>query len=98
MTTGAVAVSISMMADASNGLPTAAHVIYIPGMLMLGIVLGYIFGGRAARDAIAAEQQRKEARAARRAARREAEGATEPTAPASASAPASIDDPQDAAT
>lgn len=79
---GSVAVSISMMADASNGLPTAAHVIYIPGMLMLGIVLGYIFGGRAARDAIAAEQQRKEARAARRAARKEAEGTTEPEPPA----------------
>lgn len=78
----AVAVAVAPLADASNGLPTAAHVIYIPGMLMLGIVLGYIFGGRAARDAIAAEQQRKEARAARRAARKEAEAATEPPAPA----------------
>lgn len=77
-----LAAAVAVMADASNGLPTAAHVIYIPGVLMLGIVLGYIFGGRAARDAIAAEQQRKEARAARRAARKEAEGPTEPSAPA----------------
>jgi len=50
-------------------MPTIAHVIYIPAMLMLGIVLGYVLGSRAARDAFAAEQARKEARAARRAAR-----------------------------
>lgn len=49
-------------------MPTAAHVIYIPAMLMLGVVLGYILGSRAARDAMLAEQARKEARAARRAA------------------------------
>lgn len=49
-------------------MPTAAHVIYIPAMLMLGVVLGYILGSRAARDAFLAEQARKEARAARRAA------------------------------
>ncbi|MFO0574450.1 MAG: hypothetical protein U1A78_10645 [Polyangia bacterium] len=58
---------IALLADASNGLPTAAHVIYIPGMLLLGVVLGYIIGSRAARDAFQAEQRRKEARAARRA-------------------------------
>lgn len=49
-------------------MPTAAHFIYIPAMLMLGVVLGYILGSRAARDALLAEQARKEARAARRAA------------------------------
>lgn len=49
-------------------MPTAAHVIYIPAMLMLGVVLGYILGSRAARDALLADQARKEARAARRAA------------------------------
>ncbi len=48
-------------------MPTAAHFIYIPAMLMLGIVLGYVLGSRAARDALLAEQARKEARAARRA-------------------------------
>lgn len=58
---------IALLADASNGLPTAAHVIYIPGMLLLGVVIGYVIGGRAARDAFEAEQRRKEARAARRA-------------------------------
>jgi hypothetical protein len=48
-------------------MPTAAHFIYIPAMLMLGIVIGYVLGSRAARDALLAEQARKEARAARRA-------------------------------
>lgn len=50
-------------------MPTAAHVIYIPAMLMLGIVIGYVLGTRAARDAMVAEQARREAKAARRAAR-----------------------------
>lgn len=68
---------LPLWADASNGLPTAAHVVYIPGMLLLGIVIGYIVGSRAARDAFQAEQRRKEARAARR-----AERAPEPEPPA----------------
>lgn len=50
-------------------MPTAAHVIYIPAMLMFGIVIGYMLGTRAARDALQAEQARREAKAARRAAR-----------------------------
>lgn len=48
-------------------MPTVAHFIYIPVMLMLGVVLGYFFGNRAAQDAMLAEQARKDARAARRA-------------------------------
>jgi hypothetical protein len=52
-------------------MPTAAHVIYIPSMLMLGIVLGYILGTRAARDAYAAQEKRKAARAAREAERQQ---------------------------
>lgn len=54
-------------------MPTAAHFIYIPAMLLLGIVLGWILGSRAARDAYQAEQARREARAARQAARLQAE-------------------------
>lgn len=50
-------------------MPTAAHVIYIPAMLMFGIVIGYMLGTRAARDALQAEQTRLQAKAARRAAR-----------------------------
>lgn len=62
-------------------MPTAAHVIYIPAMLMLGIVIGYILGSRATRDAIAAEQARKDARAARRAAREANADQAPPTPP-----------------
>jgi hypothetical protein len=49
-------------------VPTAAHFIYIPFVLLIGIVIGFILGGRAARDAAAAEAERQKARAARRAA------------------------------
>ena len=51
------------------GVPTSAHVIYIPFVLMLGIVLGFILGGRAARDAFAEEKRKEQARAERKAAR-----------------------------
>jgi hypothetical protein len=50
-------------------MPTAAHFIYIPAMLILGIVIGFVLGGRAARDAFAAHKEKEDARAARRAAR-----------------------------
>ena len=39
-------------------MPTAAHFIYIPGMLVLGIVIGWILGSRAAADAYAAQARR----------------------------------------
>ena len=45
------------------GLPSAAHFIFIPSMLLLGIVIGWILGGRAAKDAYAAELKRREERA-----------------------------------
>jgi hypothetical protein len=51
------------------GVPTSAHFIYIPFVLVIGIVIGFILGGRAARDAQAARDEREKARAARRAAR-----------------------------
>ena len=41
---------------------TAAHFIFIPGVLLVGIIIGWILGTRAARDAQAAA----DARAARR--------------------------------
>jgi hypothetical protein len=50
-------------------MPTTAHFIYIPAVLSLGVVIGFILGGRAARDAIAAQAGRDAARAARRAAK-----------------------------
>ncbi len=36
-------------------MPTAAHFLYIPGVLILGIVLGWILGSRAAADAYASQ-------------------------------------------
>jgi hypothetical protein len=50
----------------------AGHFIYIPAVLLLGIVIGWILGSRAARDAFAMELKRREEAAARKAARREA--------------------------
>jgi hypothetical protein len=48
-------------------MPTTAHFVYIPAVLLLGIVIGFVLGGRAARDAFAAQKEREAARAARRA-------------------------------
>jgi hypothetical protein len=39
-------------------IPTAAHFIYIPAVLILGIVIGWILGSRAAADAYAVELRR----------------------------------------
>ena len=47
-------------------MPTAAHFIYIPGVLLLGIVIGWILGSRAAADAYAAKLKRQEQRNAPR--------------------------------
>jgi hypothetical protein len=43
----------------------AGHFIYIPAMLFIGVVIGWILGSRAARDAFAVELKRREERAAR---------------------------------
>jgi hypothetical protein len=43
----------------------AGHFIYIPAMILLGVVIGWILGSRAARDAFAAELRRREDAAAR---------------------------------
>lgn len=45
---------------------TAGHFIYIPSVLLIGIVVGWILGSRAARDAYAAELRRREARNGKR--------------------------------
>ena len=47
----------------------AGHFIYIPAILLLGLVIGWILGSRAAADAYAAELRRREERAARKKAR-----------------------------
>lgn len=44
------------------GIPSASHFIFIPAVLLIGIVVGWILGSRAAQDAYAAELRRREAR------------------------------------
>ena len=44
-----------------------AHFIFIPSVLLIGVVIGWILGTRAARDAFAMELKRREERAARKA-------------------------------
>lgn len=39
-------------------MPTAAHFLYIPGVLLVGVVVGWILGSRAAADAYASQQRR----------------------------------------
>ncbi len=42
---------------------TSAHFIFIPAVLIVGVVIGWILGSRAAQDAFAAEIRRREERA-----------------------------------
>ena len=58
------------------GLPPSSHFIYIPVMLILGIVLGFVLGAKATRDAIALEQRKAAEREERRA-RRQAAAASD---------------------
>jgi hypothetical protein len=39
---------------------TSSHFIFIPSVLLVGVVLGWILGSRAAQDAYAAELRRRE--------------------------------------
>jgi hypothetical protein len=44
---------------------SAAHFVLIPAVLLIGVVIGWILGSRAAADAMAAELKRREERAQR---------------------------------
>ena len=44
---------------------TAGHFIFIPAVLLVGTVIGWILGSRAARDAYASELRRREEKTAR---------------------------------
>jgi hypothetical protein len=46
---------------------TSSHFIFIPGVLLVGVVIGWILGSRAAKDAYAAELRKREEREKRRA-------------------------------
>jgi hypothetical protein len=45
------------------GNMSAAHFIFIPAVLIVGVVIGWILGSRAAADAYAMELKRREERA-----------------------------------
>lgn len=45
---------------------SAAHLIFIPAVLLIGIVIGWVLGSRAAADAFAAQQRRNQEREERR--------------------------------
>ena len=51
------------------GEMNAAHFIYIPVAILIGMVFGWILGGRAAKDAYLAELRRREQKEAQKAAR-----------------------------
>ena len=48
------------------GLPSAAHFIYIPFMLLIGVVIGWVLGSRAAKDAYRVGAKRRERKRADR--------------------------------
>lgn len=41
-------------------LPGPAHIVFIPGVLLIGAVIGFVLGGRAARQEL--ERKRRRAR------------------------------------
>ena len=44
---------------------TAGHFIFIPSVMLIGVIIGWVLGSRAAKDAFATELKRREERAAR---------------------------------
>ncbi len=48
---------------------TSSHILFIPGVLMVGMFVGFILGGRAVKNQIALQDRREAERAAARAAR-----------------------------
>jgi hypothetical protein len=42
---------------------TAGHFIFIPAVMLIGVIIGWVLGSRAARDAFAMDMKRREERA-----------------------------------
>ena len=59
------------MSALAIALPNSSHFIYIPVIFVLGIVLGFLLGSKATRDAIAFEQKKAAEREERRAKRQQ---------------------------
>ena len=62
--------------------PPSSHFIFIPVVLILGIVIGFMLGSKATRDAYALEEKKAAERDARRAAREAARAGTANKPPA----------------
>jgi hypothetical protein len=58
-----------MLGALAIGTPPSSHFIYIPVIFVLGIVLGFVFGSKAQRDAMAFEAKKAQEREERRAKR-----------------------------
>jgi hypothetical protein len=43
-------------------IPTSSHFIFIPAVLLVGVVIGWLLGSRAAQDAMASEMRKREMR------------------------------------
>jgi len=43
-------------------MPSPAHFLFIPGVLLIGVVIGWVLGSRAAKDAYASELRKREER------------------------------------
>jgi len=56
------------------GVPPSSHFIYIPVMFTLGIVIGFVLGAKATRDALALEQRKAAERDERKARRQASSG------------------------
>jgi hypothetical protein len=65
LTPGLTALLQATAAQCPDRGMSSAHFIYIPGLILLGIVLGYLIGARAVRAEIAVQRKRAEERAAR---------------------------------
>ena len=55
---------------------TSSHILFIPGVLMVGMFIGFILGARAARNQFDLQRKRDEEREAARAARAAKRGDT----------------------
>jgi len=53
---------------------TSGHFIFIPAVLLVGVVIGWILGSRAAKDAYASELRRREEREKAKGQRAEGKG------------------------
>ena len=40
-------------------MPTPEHVVFIPGVLLLGVFIGYTMGARAVRDEVRRQRERE---------------------------------------